>query len=518
MSDNRSKSLSQIVKELMDNKHIDDNTSSLVDLKTLLSSADSRQLEELLRQIDVNQFCNDLNQMDDHKDMNLIISIFDVVFESLSPEVILTKFSKEIINGLDAKNELIVDLWLKTLDRCLTNELTLKRQINPELDIHLVLVKVVKLISRPKTLTAKYCHSIVLNIAKSNDIGEKFFDREIQNLLISIKKTDDIIRLRVYELLISVANTSHTNFCKVEGFGHLNDLLHDFNKDSANDPLVTLNILEVIKELATTSYGTNYLKSSNILQTVAERINTSDNDIFGNLLVPGYIKLFGTLAIHEPTLLDKYPSVLTKLKQFLQELDPTIKICAIDTIALICSRNGGRVVINKDSELPQVYMSIISVLIMSGSPELKSKALIALSVLLTVTEPDPHNIGTGFAEAWYRRLLDENRLATLIHLCREPFLEVKLAALECVKVLAQHLWGQKELATTPGFLEYILDRSSENTKPGKEAKYAIVTELVRSPFIQMSFTKEAVIQLKAYEKDGPYYVPAETAVSFEGAN
>ena len=509
------KNLSDLVKELIENKDIDNNTDNLVELKTLLSSADNKQLEELLNQINVNQFCSDLNNFEDEHNIELIVSIFDVVFGNLSPKFILKKFPKEILIGLDAKNESIVQLWLKTVDRCLAQELALNQTIDSELDIHQIVVKVVQLLSRPKTLTAKYCHSIALNIAKSNIYGEKFFEKDVQNMLTSSDKKDAIVSLRIYELLVSVSNTSHKSFAKVEGFGHLNRLLVDFIKYSESDPLVTLNLLEIVKDLGSTSYGTEYLKTSDILKIVSERLNSSESDLFGNLLTPGYIKLFGALAANEATILEKYPSVLNRLKHCLSETDTNIMLCAIDAIAIICRKNSGKAIINRESDLLNIYMSTMSSLIKSGSIELKSKALMALNIMLKVEEPDPQNVGTSFAESCFRRLLDEQRLATLLKTCKEPFLETRLAAIECLRVLASHLWGQKELAAFPGFLEYILDRKTEVDKKGKEAKYLVVRELLRSPFINTSFTKEAIIQLKAYDKEGPYYVASETAVAFE---
>lgn len=69
-----------------------------------------------------------------------------------------------------------------------------------------------------------------------------------------------------------------------------------------------------------------------------------------------------------------------------------------------------------------------------------------------------------------------------------------------------------------GFLEYLLDRKTETDKTGKELKYEFIAELVHSPFSKEVFDKPIHLRLREYEREGPFYVQAEAAVAFEGAD
>lgn len=58
----------------------------------------------------------------------------------------------------------------------------------------------------------------------------------------------------------------------------------------------------------------------------------------------------------------------------------------------------------------------------------------------------------------------------------------------------------------------MLDRNAETTKESKELKYEIVKLLSRSSV----FDHTTLLRLKAYVKEGPFYVQAITEVAIEG--
>ncbi|XP_054156843.1 26S proteasome non-ATPase regulatory subunit 5-like [Oppia nitens] len=519
MTDQSPPNVAKLVNDLMANNNASDEDSEAVlhQLKTYLASVNSSQMETIVREVNVTEICQQLNNAENNANTDVIAGVFDIVFETLSAQYILNNLHKDIVNGLDAKNDAFVELWLRTLDRSLTHELALNHTLNTEIDVHLVLIKVIRLFAKQQTSIAKHCRSIVLNIAKSNTLGDKFFEKDIHELLVVTKSVSDIVQMRVYDILVAIASTSHTNFYKVEGFGHLANLLTDFNVCSKTDPLLTLNILQILTDLGATTFGNDYLQSSEILKTIVRCLDTSDSDIFANLLIPGYVKIVATLAASDPKILAKYPSVLTKLKALLTDVDPSLVFCAIDGIAVMCYRNTGKEMVDKNNDISKVFMSTINNFLTNGSTEHKMRALNGLSNLLKLNESDYNSdLSTNFSYKWFQLFSpNDNKILVLLHIAKEPFIELRLAAMECIRVVTTFSWGQKELAATAGFLEYLLDRSTETTKHGKEAKYSIVKQLVGSPFISESFTKEAVIQLRAFYKEGPYYMGNDTAVSFE---
>ena len=117
-------------------------------------------------------------------------------------------------------------------------------------------------------------------------------------------------------------------------------------------------------------------------------------------------------------------------------------------------------------------------------------------------------------EKWFNSF-HKNTLELLESISKQPFLDLRCGALQMLSSMALVSWGQNLLNSSPGFNEYLLDRGTENTKEGKEAKYEIVHTLVNSPTAAHIFGNPYFVKLKVFEREGPYYLEAEAAVAFE---
>jgi len=77
-------------------------------------------------------------------------------------------------------------------------------------------------------------------------------------------------------------------------------------------------------------------------------------------------------------------------------------------------------------------------------------------------------------------------------------------------------WGEQLLVAQPGFLEYLLDRSTERgDRDGLEAKYGIVVTLVQSTTAGGGIAAELYQRLREYAREGPLYVRLESQVAFD---
>lgn len=112
--------------------------------------------------------------------------------------------------------------------------------------------------------------------------------------------------------------------------------------------------------------------------------------------------------------------------------------------------------------------------------------------------------------------MDGNPLNVIMNHVKQPFPQLRCSAFNFLRVLANQPWGQRNLNNIATFHEYILDRSTENTKEGKEGKFEIVKTLVESPTAMDIFGTPYFMKLRAYHQDGPFFVQAESAVAFEG--
>lgn len=86
------------------------------------------------------------------------------------------------------------------------------------------------------------------------------------------------------------------------------------------------------------------------------------------------------------------------------------------------------------------------------------------------------------------------------------------------QAIATQPWGQKLMISTPSFMEFILDRSTGQTKEAKDAKFELVGSLVSSSTAVEILGSQHYIRLKTYLREGPYYVTAVASVSTEGAD
>lgn len=86
------------------------------------------------------------------------------------------------------------------------------------------------------------------------------------------------------------------------------------------------------------------------------------------------------------------------------------------------------------------------------------------------------------------------------------------------QAIAPQPWGQKLMISTPSFMEFVLDRSTGQTKEAKDAKFELVGSLVSSSTAAEILGSQHYISLKNYLREGPYYVSAVASVSTEGAD
>jgi len=103
-------------------------------------------------------------------------------------------------------------------------------------------------------------------------------------------------------------------------------------------------------------------------------------------------------------------------------------------------------------------------------------------------------------------------------LAKQPFVEIRKVNLELLDELANQPWAQKLMNNYAGFKEFLLDRSTEKTKEGKEAKYKVVRTLVNAPTTLDVFGRVYMMKFREYHNEGPFYVTAETAVDYEEAS
>ncbi|KAJ7372230.1 26S proteasome non-ATPase regulatory subunit 5 [Desmophyllum pertusum] len=236
-----------------------------------------------------------------------------------------------------------------------------------------------------------------------------------------------------------------------------------------------------------------------------------------SLMLPSIIRFFGYLAQSRPAeVTQQYPAFLQNVFSFLTAGDPALKLIAIQTIGVVAHSEPGLRVIFDNKSRNDETMKILCTDINSSEADVKGRTLEALALIFH--SPDVPSEDLSSLTGSLFSAMASNPLQILIEVSKQPFQDVHCAALKVFRSLAKYRWAQEDMTTCPGFLEYLLDRKTETDKAGKELKYGLIAELVRSPFSKEVFDKPFHLRLREYEREGPFYVQAQAAVAFEGAD
>lgn len=121
-------------------------------------------------------------------------------------------------------------------------------------------------------------------------------DKSIKDRLDQILCGKDVVRCRVYEIGVKLSQSSIENH---ESFDFiLENMIADLDTD---DILLKLNILNMSAELAQTDYGHIYMENKGVFTKILREIEILDENPLKSILVPGYLKFFGTIATVQPS-------------------------------------------------------------------------------------------------------------------------------------------------------------------------------------------------------------------------
>ena len=110
-------------------------------------------------------------------------------------------------------------------------------------------------------------------------------------------------------------------------------------------------------------------------------------------------------------------------------------------------------------------------------------------------------------------------LPILIQIAKQPFVDLRLAAYRCLLELTRSSWALHAMNNEPGFVEFLLNRSTEKDKEGKEAKFAIIQSICHDgEEAKLAFGNVNYLKLRRYVNEGVFYVEPEANVAFDGSN
>lgn len=98
-------------------------------------------------------------------------------------------------------------------------------------------------------------------------------------------------------------------------------------------------------------------------------------------------------------------------------------------------------------------------------------------------------------------------------------MDLRLASYRCLFELTRSSWALTDMNNEPGFLEFLLNRSTEKDKEGKEMKFAIIQLICQNgEEAKTVFGNVNYLKLRRYVNEGVFYIEPEANVAFDGSN
>uniref|UniRef100_A0A8C1CFC4 26S proteasome non-ATPase regulatory subunit 5 n=1 Tax=Cyprinus carpio carpio TaxID=630221 RepID=A0A8C1CFC4_CYPCA len=318
------------------------------------------------------------------------------------------------------------------------------------------------------------------------------------------------------ELIVEVSRVSPVSLGYCANSGLISQMLEELTGD---DVLVRATAIEMVTNLAQSQHGRQYLAQQGIMDKISNMIIAAESDPFSSLYLPGLVKFFGSLAIMDSPqqVCEKYPVFLEVVFSMAMNLDPTLTPVALDTLGVLGNTVEGKQVLQKTGEKFTSVLKRISKVVADGATELRVRCLEALAHLLTLPVEQQTDDLLLLTESWFNCLSSQPMLM-IRNISTQPFPELYCCALRIFTAIGCQPWAQQLMMDTPGFVEWLMDRSVGTGKEAKDCKFEVVGAVLSSSSAREIFGGHNYLKLKTYLNEGPYYVNAVSSVITEGAD
>ncbi|XP_072285447.1 26S proteasome non-ATPase regulatory subunit 5 [Pyxicephalus adspersus] len=443
--------------------------------------------------------------------VDLCVAILERFLQALEPIHIAQSYKEDLQRGLYHPDDSVKLLAISQVGRIVECSEAVTEILN-----NLELLKqIILCIGGDKISVAKEAIKSLSKIARTTAGLDVLFGSNLLASLKAVLAISDVVRYRVYELLVEISYVSAEtlNFCANSGI--LSQMLDELTGD---DVLVRVTCTEMVTSLASTLHGRQYLARQGIIDKISNMILGADSDPFSGLYLPGLVKFFGNLAVMDSPqqICEHYPAFLQKVFDMAEGYETTMIGVAVDTLGILGSTVEGKQVLQKTGPRFNNVFKRIGHHAKNAPTELRVRCLDSITFLLFLPEENHTEDLLSMSETWFT-CLSNQPMDLFRNIATQPFPELHCAALKVFTAIANQPWAQKLMIENPGFIEYIVDRTVDPDKDSKDAKFELVKALVKSKTIAEVFGNQHYLRLRAYLREGPYYVKAISTVAVEGA-
>lgn len=475
--------------------------STLNEIKDHLESLPTHEIKSTVNLLDLPLVFDCLNDTNTEQ-IDLACDILSICLDNLSIEESSQRYGSPLERALGHPYPAVKLMVLKELERDAKNEDVLidlcKRSSLLESLVRCLGCEVLEVAAKSsKIIILIGCSDIGIKKLTSTDLIEVFH---------GVQEINDTIRMRVFEVFADISKESKTSFECLNAAGLISPFLNDLN---STDILLRMNIIEILSQLGRTEYGFEYLESNDVMLQLTS-ILKSDNSIDLQLCEPGILRFFGNIGYCKPNqIVEKYAYVLKKMFENINYPDYTLVGVSIDTIGYIGSTTNGKCALDSLG-IVESGMKLISSKLGTFPTEVTIRTLKCIECLLNTDDLQLSPV----SQKWFSALGENAMENIVLKYSKNPFSELRMGGLSIILSISNQIWGQEKIRDTPGLIEFLLDRSVETHKECKDLKYEIIKVLSSSTILDTLTVK----RLKAYVKEGAFYVQGVMEVAFEENN
>ncbi|GFO49594.1 26S proteasome non-ATPase regulatory subunit 5 [Plakobranchus ocellatus] len=487
--------------------NLENITEALEELKIAITALPPSSLRTSLPHLSIGNVFQCLNTQN-RTQQRLCGEVLNHLLSSLSAPAVLEHFNNQLVTWIKLPDDSMKALCLSQLSR-------ISKDAPEDFSGHEDLVlAVVEQLSSDALDVGPPAATVITNIGQDPNGLHVIFKEAMLRQFATAMEKNSVTRFRVYQIATDLSRQNSEALTSCVESGLLQQLVNEVARD--DDILVQLNAIELLSDLAMTQHGLQFLDQHGIVGKLETMMAELGQNPMAGLILPGLIKFFGGLAKNHPKeVLFKFDHFVRLVLSNVGENDPNLKPVSIDTVGLIASTPEGKLALEKLGNPWLECVQTLGRILKTGLSEIKTRVLQAMANICHLQAEHQTSELLVLTERWFVTSTPD-AFTCVWSTAQQPFPDLRLPALHVLQTVAALPWGQKMMNATPGFREYVLDRSTEHSKEGKESKYELVCALANSPTAAEIFGQPYLVQLKEYVNQGAFFVMAQSEVAMEG--
>lgn len=320
----------------------------------------------------------------------------------------------------------------------------------------------------------------------------------------------ETIRIRILDLFASFSASSPGWFDLLEGRGHIERLFGELDED---DLLARLSAFQLLGKVCSSEKGLKSMRKYHVPQKMLAMLDIEEAGL-NNIVLSNAITLIGELASFSDfsfqIMVGDQPTLIKALHSHIEhDSDEVVQAVIFALARIACTLPGLELLLRDENKLVvRDWLEYGH----SSNAEMKATTFYTLSIILdrlASNETAAEKVHQIYARMG---LIDYPSIEVLNKNLTGGLSELKYAALALLRSTLRYSWGLEELIRFPGIADWLLDRSTENTKRGHEMKFDAIEQAIKHPKAKALIGINNFHNFLEFVKLGVYYQRAESAV------